>query len=548
MDETGCAAERLDVRVSGDGLSCTLTVLPGPAVSVPSAFEAIAALKGVGVLRSLVDEDALEGLLERAKREPDEPHDEVVARGTPAVDGTNAEFELAPGLAERIEAIRERRRRLEAGELDGRHPEPPRGDIGAGDGPDTAGGAVDHRDYSSFVLVRAGEELGSITRASLGTDGTSVLGATLPSKAGRSLRFAAHRSVEIAPDRVVARIDGVLRVETGRVVVEPTLELTEGVDFATGNIDFPGDVVISGGVKDHFSVTAGGALSISGLVEAARIWCAGDVRIDHGMAGREIGEINVEGDLTAGYLDGVRGTVGGLLVVAREIKECRLHVGRQIVSPRCAIFGGTVSAEQRIDAGTIGSPGGIETVVAVGVGDGVTGMMEQLSEVIGHVRLRKDRAASELKALQARMASLSPTQAERLTELQFEQITGDGLEQRLTDASAQLLDVAGRWSATHVQAHRAVHKGARIRLRHVELTVKQSVVGSVAFDLDDNGEPRCFMNGADQTTPIGSVASVRESADPFAELREVVGDSIADAGPVAGPGPAGDSGIGHEAA
>lgn len=542
MDGMDGIGERIAIRVTPDGMSCALVILPGPAESVPRAFEAIAILEAEGISGQLLDQNAVEFVLEQARAAPDTEQRAEVARGTPAVDETRACFTLDPELTERLATIYERQRLLRSGETappggaettgaSGRSAEPNPDDGTAGRG----GRGKDFRADSSFVEVGAGDRLGTITPSIPGRDGVNVRGDPVPHKRTPALNLKGHRSVLITDDGVIAANPGVLRIEPAgvlinrnaaghaepnRVMVDPVLEIQGGVGYETGNISFTGDVVVYNGIKDHFRLDVGQTLTVRGLVEAAHIRCERDASIEHGMAGREIGTLDILGDLTAGYLDGVSGTVRGTLSVRHEIKGCRLRVGRRIVAPDCALFGGEVFAEQEIDVGVLGGPGGAETAVGIGTDEQIAGLSDRLSGLLATLQQKRERGETEYEALQQRLNSLTPTQAERLTELLFEQTTNENLEQRIAIASGDLLEAAKRWSPAVVRTGRAVHKGVRIRLRHVELRIKQSVLGVAEFSLDEHGEPVCRLNNQPDLTPIGSIATVTAAADPLRLLHD----------------------------
>ena len=542
MDGMDGIGERIAIRVTPDGMSCALVILPGPAESVPRAFEAIAILEAEGISGQLLDQNAVEFVLEQARAAPDKEQRAEVARGTPAVDETRASFTLDPELTERLASIYERQRLLRSGEItppggaettgaSGHSAEPDPDDGTAG----RDGRGVDFRADSSFVEVGEGDRLGTITPSIPGRDGVNVRGDPVPHKRTPALNLKGHRSVLITDDGVIAANPGVLRIEPAgvlinrnaaghaepnRVMVDPVLEIQGGVGYETGNISFTGDVVVYNGIKDHFRLDAGQTLTVRGLVEAAHIRCERDASIEHGMAGREIGTLDILGDLTAGYLDGVSGTVRGTLSVRHEIKGCRLRVGRRIVAPDCALFGGEVYAEQEIDIGVLGGPGGAETAVGIGTDEQIAGLSDRLSGLLATLQQKRERGETEYEALQQRLNSLTPTQAERLTELLFEQTTNENLEQRIAIASGDLLEAAKRWSPAVVRTGRAVHKGVRIRLRHVELRIKQSLLGVAEFSLDEHGEPVCRLNNQPNLIPIGSIATVSSAADPLRLLHD----------------------------
>lgn len=443
----------------------------------------------------------------------------MIARGKPPVHGTHASFTLCPTLKARLDAIEEHTARLREAPK-GQPPAPSPGKQGCDPG------AIDHRACSAFIILKKGDRIGAVTEASDGEDGLDVRGQTIAAKRGHALSIQADDSIEIRDGAVFAAIPGVLRVAIDRVIVEPVLAIDGDVSFQTGHINFPGEVTVSGGVKDCFIVRAGGPLQIDGLVEAANIHGAGDVVLKQGMAGRDQGTVEIRGDLTAGYLDGVRGEVEGHCRVTREIKACRLRIGRTLEGQKCVVHGGRLEARQSVDVAVIGGSGGVQTEIAVGGLDELADLVRRLGELRTAIVHQRERAENELVELQKRIARLSASQAERMTELQFKQIRTGEFQSRLMAASHQLLTAALQWSSPTVTARKAIHKGALIFMRTTRLHIRDEVQGPVLLDLNQAGEPRCFLRGDPNPAPIAKIARVEQASadeDPIRRLRELFG-------------------------
>ena len=514
MDDNSASRQRLVVKTEKSGLSCVVTVLPGRAVETPSDFEIISMLEEQSIASSLIDRDALSDLLALARGEPDGEHRGVLATGTPQVDGEHASFRLAPELAERVEEAQRRADRIASGEE-----RPPTSEVMDG----TADAdAVDFREQSAFVIVRAGQPLGEVTEPTPGTDGTDVYGAVIAAKKGRSLTLETDDSTRIENGQIIAAVDGRLISRIGMLLIERTLTVTGDVDFTTGNIDFPGSVVLNEGVKDNFVVRARDDLRVEHLVEAAILEVGRDLTLARGMAGRETGTVCVGRDLHAGYLDGVTGTVSRDCIVANEIKECDLQVDGRVESPGCAFYGGSIDARKRVEFAIVGSSGGIETAVSVGTLPELDSLVTRLGRMLETLGSESARSTDELAALNNMIRKLTPTQAERLTELQFSQIQANSLTQKIALAAGQLLDAISSPAPPVLSVRRTLHRGVQVRLRHVEMLIKDTIQCPVVLDLDRSGTPRCFLNGASEPTPIGKVASITAGTteDPIALLTE----------------------------
>ena len=64
------------------------------------------------------------------------------------------------------------------------------------------------------------------------------------------INLVVREGCKVENDKVIATIEGRPNVKNGIFSVNRVLETKHDVDIKTGNIDFIGDVVISGSVKD----------------------------------------------------------------------------------------------------------------------------------------------------------------------------------------------------------------------------------------------------------------------------------------------------------
>ena len=517
----------MHVRTERSGLSCVLTIGPGLRAETPSALEVTSHLESQRISQGLIDQDAIDALIKEAEADPGSEHEAVVAQGRPAIDGDHASFRIKPELAEAFEAIAARRKAakdfLENGAP---HPHEPAPGSDAGGEPSEP---IDFHEVSAFVIVRKGDTLGEIINATDGVDGVDVTGRVISAKGGRSLRIETNDTTEAKGSTLIAAASGRLVWADPRIVVERTLSIAGDVDYTTGNIDFPGPVTIAGNIKDNFRVKVGQDLRVDQLVEAATVCSTRDTTLQRGMAGRGTGTLEVGRDLHAGYLDGVRAVVGRDCVVDREIKECDIEVRGTVKSPICAFYGGRLESLHPVTLGVVGSPAGVETRIEIGGVPQIERLVERLGDIIGTLGAERKRSADELKALNETIRKLTPAQAERLTELQFNQIRADELTEKIAEAAGELLDTVMALPPTRLTVQRALHRGTTIRLGTREMAVKESVPNPVSIDVDPSGKLRCFMNNSTEPTPIRGFARevINDNDDPVRKLTEYANRVIA---------------------
>ena len=363
-----------------------------PSESDEAALHALLEERAVHGAR--VDRAALLALVRDAASDPAVEHRAVVARGTPPEHGRDGTLTLTNAIESLRRCIDRRTAALRSAGPDAQtNAEPPRAT-------DEHGAAIDFYNLPSFVLVRSGDHVGTLTRPTPGVDGVSVLGATLPARPGRAAPVRLDDATSVEPDgRVVAARAGRLALSPDLLTIEPELDLNVPVSFATGNIDFPGPVRVRKGVQDRFRVRCDGPLIVDRLVGAATLDSAGDLSLLTGMAGREVGRIRVGGDCEAKYLDAVRGDVRGVLRVQREITACELSVLGGVESPRAVLRAGRLACAGRVVVGSIGSPSGTPTVLVLGGIEALASRARRAGDVATSLTSYRTRAARSLETL-----------------------------------------------------------------------------------------------------------------------------------------------------
>jgi hypothetical protein len=166
-----------------------------------------------------------------------------------------------------------------------------------------------------------------------------------------------------------ASLSGRIINEKGKLQVESILAIHGDIDFSTGNIEFTGDIAISGDVLTGFKVKTEGDIRIKGVVEGAElISTKGSVLIGRGIVGQEKARILAECDVKAEFINEATIEAGHDVIVGEYIMNSIISASNEIraVEGRGAIIGGKCYAEKSIEAKTIGSTSYLRTEVKVG--------------------------------------------------------------------------------------------------------------------------------------------------------------------------------------
>lgn len=461
--------ESIQVRISPDKMAATLVIDPGVSTAELNATFIGAMLDERGVSPSGRRNAAVDAAIKAAASGPVEM---VVAEGTPPVHGIDARFEASVQGDEVAPA------------------------------PD-ASGRVDHHAAKTFTAVRPGDAIGKVFPTVPGVDGVDVSGRTLAAKQGRAARMLFDDTIRVGPPNadgisVVTALRGGLLIRHGELVrVSDTLEIATDVDFAVGNIDFPGDVRIAGGIRDQFVIHAERDLEVRGLVEASNLAGDRDVRLISGMAAREKGSLRAGRDLDAKYLDGLTANGGRDTTVAKEVTNTSLDVGRNFKSPTCVVMGGTIAVPSLCEVAQLGSDAKVATEVILGRFPAIEAVLQRGQQALPALEDRVVRAKSRLEQLKRSVGKLTPAQAEELTELEFGVSEALSKLRGLVEGIRQTLKTARFNAKPRLIVHRMVCPGVKIWLGGYTLEPRADVRGPLEIALGPTGEPRLTLgNGA----------------------------------------------------
>jgi len=477
------AVIQVRAQVTADKSSATLTVPPRPDPRLIPVEAGEGALREAGVEITLAVKQAIVKLFERAAGS-DEPVSGVVAEAARAIDGTDGWVDW------KIDA-ESARARAAARSDDER---------------------IDFREASNYILVKAGQVLGHVHAPTEGEDGRDVTGRAIPARRGHAAKIEVDESLHVdATGSIIAQDEGVLFREGAKAAVRRLLEVKGYVDFNTGNIDFNGDVLVHRGVRDCFKVKAEADIKVMGLIEAATIDSGQDLCAMGGFAGRERGFARVGRDFIGRYIDNVQGEVFGDLRIDREVINSEPVVHRGIDSPTAAIIGGCLSVSGRMRVGTLGSNGGVPTLIVLGAVPRLEIPLRRLS-----IMSRKLSEIEERLREEQRLASINnrpcAAEKERHTEIMFELANATAALTKARAAADALAQRIADQRVVDVRVERRLCADVRFRIADVVYRVRQDVGGPVRVELERGTELR-YRQGDAKPKPLSQIADI-SSAPP----------------------------------
>jgi Predicted polymerase, most proteins contain PALM domain, HD hydrolase domain and Zn-ribbon domain len=240
---------------------------------------------------------------------------------------------------------------------------------------------VDFRAFASYYIVRKGDTIATILPKQPGVPGVDVRGNQTPFPRQSPPSYAAGRNVERREDKLVALVDGRLTIESGRIEVDEVMLVKGEVDFHTGNIAFPGDVVIEGSVHDGFKVQSGGSIVCKSTMDAFEVSAKKDLVCAQGIIGKRRGDVRVGGEIKAKYLQNCRVAARGAIHIATAVVNCRVYtLGSLELGDKGVLMGGEAFSTHGLRCGRLGNEAFQRTVVHAGIDFTAQQKLDQANE------------------------------------------------------------------------------------------------------------------------------------------------------------------------
>jgi hypothetical protein len=344
----------------------------------------------------------------------------------------------------------------------------------------TEDGSVDFHKVDNVQSVVVGQVLASKIFAEKGKAGRTISGKIIPARDGKDIKISSGPNTHMSPDglQIISDINGQVMFKNNKVQVEPILEINGDVDLTSGDINFPGNVIIYGNVNDTFKVYSGANVEIKGNIGKADVVAEGNIVVRQGIQGKDMAKIVCAGDLYAKFIERANVRAEGYVVVTETILHSNIYCKKKVIcagGKRSQIAGGKVSAFYEINAKYLGAEAYTETILEAGLD-------EEAEKKIDDMHKRKELLQKELPDVSQQlnilteMLSGGPLPEEKqevfnqLT-LKFGQIkqelsTIDEKVKQLIDYLESIAKVA------RISGSKTVYPGVRIKIRSEALIIK----------------------------------------------------------------------------
>ncbi|MFW6338777.1 MAG: FapA family protein, partial [Alkalispirochaetaceae bacterium] len=341
-------------------------------------------------------------------------------------------------------------------------------------------GRVDFKELNRVQNVVEGQVLAKRIPAEQGEPGYTVTGKLLPARDGKNVPIPIGQNVRLSEDgsTAFAEINGLVRIQSGKINVEPVYVVEGDVNMKEGNIKFLGTVVVKGNVDDGFDVSAAGHIEVMGSVGRCNLSAEGDIIVHQGITGKNSGRIICSGSLWSKFIENAHVEAGELVVVSDGIINSTVFSDKRIVcrGKRASIVGGHLRASEEIDAKALGSVAGMETLLEVGYDPKQKERLVELEEQDAELGKQLDEIGLNMSTIEKMRKAKKQIPKEKLKAYALLKQKREKIKSRrekLRDEMEQIqnyldqLKINGRISASGT-----VFPGVKVRIKEAPLDVR----------------------------------------------------------------------------
>jgi hypothetical protein len=219
---------------------------------------------------------------------------------------------------------------------------------------------------------------------------------------------------------LIATKAGKVLLTQRNISVLAIVEISGDVDFSTGNVDSPTDVLIVGTVRDTFAVKSAKSVSVRGAIEAANVEAGTDVQVSGGIAGRDQGRVRAGGQIASKFCNEAHLEAGGDVNITRECVSSYVHTLGRLTIARGRLIGGFAYAREGAEIKVLGNEAEKPTKIALGADPAVIAQALQIDETIKKKIEACAKIREKVQPLMAQIKRLTPQQRERATELMYQ--------------------------------------------------------------------------------------------------------------------------------
>ncbi len=276
-------------------------------------------------------------------------------------------------------------------------------------------GSIDFRDRGDVPYIEKGNLLAKKIPPEKGISGINVFSDEILVNAPSDPLFTAGFGTVASEDGslIFSAQTGQPHVDImGVVTINPEMVIEGDVDYNTGNINFNGNVIVRGAIRDGFHVK-GTSLTVN-EIDGGTIDLTGDLNVSNGMTNTTIIAV---GNIYTKFINNCTILGFGTFTVLKEIIDSTIILGGRCDISSGHIIASNVSAKGGIQARNVGTISSRAPVLRVGFNDHIKKLEDENNEIL-------DESLQKIKEYKNNINMLTEKTTElhqRISEQAFEQ-------------------------------------------------------------------------------------------------------------------------------
>lgn len=270
-------------------------------------------------------------------------------------------------------------------------------------------GKVDFKNINIIQKVNVGDKIAEKVEPVAGKMGQNVFGEIVDTEAGKPANWKIGTNCKLSEDEtfLFSEIDGRPFVEKDGCIKVDEVCFLDKVDYSTGNIDFPGTIVVEGPIADNFSITSKGSIIVKKSVGKVFLDADGDIVLSGGFMGRNGGSIESRADIYAKFVEQGTLKAGKSIFIENASLHSQLIAGESIYiqTGRGELLGGEAVAGKQITVVKLGAVAETKTNIMVGLPPDVVEEIDRLKKDIAQksdVLKKVEQTTTTLKEKEAK--------------------------------------------------------------------------------------------------------------------------------------------------
>jgi len=350
-----------------------------------------------------------------------------------------------------------------------------------------ADGSVDFFNLNLIQTVETGTVVAEKTPATPGINGITVHGEEKKARPGKDIRLPIGLNIQAVEEntKLIATKTGHIVYSNKKISVLPSYEVRGDVDFNTGNIKFPGNVVIYGNIKNNFEVEASGDIEIHGNLEGTAK-TEGNLQVKKGIIR---GKAVAAGNIYARYIENGYAESAGNIVITEAVMHSTTRAGKKVAvgGKKGLLVGGSCCAGEEISAKNIGSGLGTSTTLEVGIQPEARNEYKEVNRRLATLQedyAKNDKTVKSLQEMKQQTGSLTGVKNElflKICRLQYQiHREIEELKKRKMELEIQFHDMV----KPKICVENSIHSGVNIVMGKSMFNVVEELY-NVKFILDE---------------------------------------------------------------